>query len=170
MNSKIARTIFDKSCPGKTGYILPKTDVPQIDLDKYINKKLLKTEPFNMPELTEPEVVRHFVNLSTKNHHVDKDFYPLGSCTMKYNPKINDILAGLPGFSGMHPNQLDISSQGALQVMLELEKQISSPVKASKVIIIKSPLFAGTLSPVELPEIVAPSMLISNPAVSVVPP
>ena len=64
---KIIRTIFDKSLDGKTGYILPKLDVPEIGLDKHISKKLLKTESFDMPQVTEPEVVRHFVNLSTKN-------------------------------------------------------------------------------------------------------
>ena len=121
LNNKLTKTIFDKSLPGKTGYILPKLDVPEIDISKHIDNKLLKKESFNMPELTEPEVVRHFINLSTKNHHVDKDFYPLGSCTMKYNPKINDILASLPGFSGMHPAQSDLSSQGSLEIMSLLE-------------------------------------------------
>ena len=74
-----------------------------------------------MPQLTEPEVVRHFVNLSVKNHHVDKDFYPLGSCTMKYNPKINDSIASMVGFSGMHPEQFEVSSQGSLELISLLE-------------------------------------------------
>jgi len=121
---KIIRTIFDKSLDGKTGYILPKLDVPEIRLDKHISKKLLKSESFDMPQITEPEVVRHYVNLSTKNHHVDKDFYPLGSCTMKYNPKINDVLAGAEPFSGMHPEQLESSSQGALEIMSKLEDSL----------------------------------------------
>ena len=124
MNSKSARTIFDKSDKGKTGYVLPKLDVPKTELSKYIDKELLRHDSFNMPQATEPEVVRHFTNLSTKNHHVDKDFYPLGSCTMKYNPKINDVLASAPPFSGMHPDQLDSSSQGALEIMSKLETQL----------------------------------------------
>ena len=122
MDNKLIQTVFDKSRPGKTGYILPNLDVPKVALDKYINKKLLKSDSLNMPELTEPEVVRHFINLSIKNHHVDKDFYPLGSCTMKYNPKINDMLAALPGFLGMHPEQDESSSQGSLEIMSFLEE------------------------------------------------
>ena len=66
LNNKLTKTIFDKSRPGKTGYILPKLDVPEIDISKHIDNKLLKKESFNMLELTEPEVVRHFINLSTK--------------------------------------------------------------------------------------------------------
>ena len=125
MNSKSARTIFDKSDKGKTGYVLPKLDVPRTELSKYIDKELLRQDSFNMPQATEPEVVRHFTNLSTKNHHVDKDFYPLGSCTMKYNPIINDILASLPGFSGMHPAQSDLSSQGSLEIMSLLRDPVN---------------------------------------------
>ena len=124
MKNKPIKTIFDKSSEGKTGYILPQLDVPNIPLDSYIDKKLLKQKPFNMPQLTEPEVVRHFVNLSTKNHHVDKDFYPLGSCTMKYNPKINDSIASMVGFSGMHPEQLIESSQGSLELMFLLQNML----------------------------------------------
>ena len=121
-NNNIVKTIFDKSVDGKTGYILPKLDVPSIPLEQHIDKKLLRSEVSNMPQLTEPEVVRHFVNLSVKNHHVDKDFYPLGSCTMKYNPKINDSIASMVGFSGMHPEQLESSSQGALKLIFSLQE------------------------------------------------
>ena len=124
INNKAVKTIFDKSADGKTGYILPKLDVPDIPLDLHINQKLLKKKSFDMPQLTEPEVVRHFVNLSVKNHHVDKDFYPLGSCTMKYNPKINDSIASMAGFSGMHPGQIDETSQGALELMFLLQEML----------------------------------------------
>ena len=75
----------------------------------------------DLPQVAEPEVVRHFINLSTMNHHVDKGFYPLGSCTMKYNPKINETLAGLSGFSGLHPHQPASTIQGALELMVMLE-------------------------------------------------
>ena len=122
--SKTASIIFDKSVKGRMGVKLPKTDVPNIGLNDKIDKELLRSNFADLPELTEPEVLRHFINLSTKNHHVDKDFYPLGSCTMKYNPKINDALASLPGFSNIHPDQPESSIQGALQLMYELEEML----------------------------------------------
>jgi len=93
----------------------------------------LRQIPAELPEITEPEVVRHFVNLSTKNHHVDKDFYPLGSCTMKYNPKINDVIASMPGFAGLHPDQPEESVQGALQLMYELEQMMKKITGMSRV-------------------------------------
>jgi glycine dehydrogenase subunit 2 len=122
--SKTASIIFDKSVKGRMGVKLPKTDVPEISLNDNIDANLLRSEFAELPELTEPEILRHFINLSTKNHHVDKDFYPLGSCTMKYNPKINDALASLPGFSNIHPDQPESSIQGALQLMYELEEML----------------------------------------------
>ncbi|MBT3232291.1 MAG: aminomethyl-transferring glycine dehydrogenase subunit GcvPB [Calditrichaeota bacterium] len=82
---------------------------------------LLRDE-LDLPQVAEPAVMRHFVNLSTLNHHVDKGFYPLGSCTMKYNPKINEALAGLPGLAGLHPHQPVETIQGALELMYKLEK------------------------------------------------
>lgn len=105
---------------GKMGVSLPrdKTRKPEDLLPEH----LLRENNLNIPEVSEPEVVRHFTKLSSMNHHVDKDFYPLGSCTMKYNPKINDSLAALPGFSEIHPEQPQESVQGALQLMYELEQ------------------------------------------------
>ncbi len=116
--------IFEKSSHGRWGVSLPASDVPEKPLEDTISKDLLRDTPANLPEVTEPQVVRHYVNLSTKNHHVDKDFYPLGSCTMKYNPKINDAMAALPGLSGIHPNQPDESVQGALHIIYELENML----------------------------------------------
>src|SRR6185503_8950274 len=75
-----------------------------------------------LPEASEPAVVRHFVNLSTLNHHIDKAIYPLGSCTMKYNPKLNDEMAALPGFAAIHPFQPEELSQGALALIGELHE------------------------------------------------
>ncbi len=83
--------------------------------------ELLRRE-LDLPRVAEPEVVRHFVNLSVLNHHVDRGFYPLGSCTMKYNPKVNESLAALPGFSGLHPHQPVSTYQGALNLMETLER------------------------------------------------
>ena len=119
-----SRVIFEKSVKGRMGVALPKSDVPEISLADSISPELLRKSPAKLPEVSEPQVVRHYVNLSIKNHHVDKDFYPLGSCTMKYNPKINDALASLSGFANIHPHQPVESVQGALHIMFELEQML----------------------------------------------
>ena len=131
--SKSASIIFDKSVKGRMGVKLPASQVPSLELSENINTALLREIPAELPEITEPEVVRHFVNLSTKNHHVDKDFYPLGSCTMKYNPKINDVIASMPGFAGLHPDQPEETTQGALQLMYELEQMMKKITGMSRV-------------------------------------
>ena len=120
----MSEVIFEKSVHGRKGFSLPKCDVPEQKLTDNIPNNLLRSVPANLPEVTEPQVLRHFVNLSTKNHHVDKDLYPLGSCTMKYNPKINDTMASLPGLSGIHPDQPEELSQGVLHIMYELEQML----------------------------------------------
>ncbi len=130
---KSASIIFDKSVKGRMGVKLPASEVPSLELSENINTALLRKTPAELPEITEPEVVRHFVNLSTKNHHVDKDFYPLGSCTMKYNPKINDVIASMPGFAGLHPDQPEETTQGALQLMYELEQMMKKITGMSRV-------------------------------------
>ncbi len=122
MNSN--KLIFEKSVRGRKGYSLPSSDVPKIKLDKHIDKKLLRSTKIGLPEMTEPQIVRHFVNLSIKNHHVDRDFYPLGSCTMKYNPKINEVLANTPEFRNLHPESSIKSAQGALHLIFELEQML----------------------------------------------
>ena len=99
-----SRVIFEKSVKGRMGIAMPTLDVPEVSLSDSIAPELLRETPAILPEVSEPQVVRHYVNLSVKNHHVDKDLYPLGSCTMKYNPKINDALASLPGFANIHPH------------------------------------------------------------------
>ncbi len=118
--------IIDKSRAGKVGVNLPDSDVPYFDPDQIFNRRLLRQAAPKLPEISEPEVARHFIGLSIKNHHVDKDFYPLGSCTMKYNPKINDTMAGLDGFAGLHPAQPEATTQGALRLMWELEQQLKA--------------------------------------------
>ncbi|PID31072.1 MAG: glycine dehydrogenase (aminomethyl-transferring) [Candidatus Cloacimonadota bacterium] len=111
--------IFNKGSEGRKGYTLPKWEEEyKVDLDS----KFLNEEAPNLPEMSELEVLRHFVNLSTLNHHVEKGFYPLGSCTMKYNPKINENVANLEGFSQIHPLQPEDTVQGALELYYKLQK------------------------------------------------
>ncbi len=121
-----SQLIFDHSTPGRVGYLVPQSDVPATDPADVLAAALLRSESAQLPEVSEPEVLRHYINLSTKNHHVDKDLYPLGSCTMKYNPKVNDALAALPGFSRLHPGQSESGCQGALELMHRLEQALKA--------------------------------------------
>ena len=114
------KLIFEYSKEGKKGFSLPDFEYKKID--DLIPEKFLRGKEPELPEVSEPEVVRHFVKLSSMNHHVDKDFYPLGSCTMKYNPKVNDVLSTLPGFTELHPLQPVETVQGALQILFEMER------------------------------------------------
>ena len=114
------KLIFELSSKGRRGYTLPKCDVPRKEIAELLPREALRERPAELPELSEVDVVRHFVNLSVMNHHVDKGFYPLGSCTMKYNPKINEDMARLPGFAHIHPRQPEETVQGALRLMYEL--------------------------------------------------
>ncbi len=117
--------IFELSKSGRKGYTLPKLDVEAKPIEDLIPSKLLRKESPHLPELNETEVVRHFVRLSELNYHVDHGFYPLGSCTMKYNPKINEDVARLPGFLEIHPFQPERTVQGALRLMKELEEYLA---------------------------------------------
>ena len=121
MNVAVEPTIFELSSPGRTGCTLPRLDVPETDLpaDMLRNELLL-------PEVSEVDVVRHYVRLSQLNHAVDIGFYPLGSCTMKYNPKVNDAAAQLPGFVHTHPYQPISSVQGNLTLLYELQEAINA--------------------------------------------
>jgi len=118
------KLIFEISSDGKTGFSLPELDVPVCDIKKIVPQNLLQEDEIKLPEVSEPEIVRHFVNLSKKNYSVDGGFYPLGSCTMKYNPKINDEVASYSGFSNLHPYAPEELSQGALRMMYELERML----------------------------------------------
>lgn len=117
--------LLDQSVPGRIGYTLPELDVPEIPLEDLIPREYLNTAELGLPELTEPEVVRYFTQLSRKNHGVDVDFYPLGSCTMKYNPRVNEDIASLPGFSRIHPRQPQETVQGALELIYELDRALA---------------------------------------------
>ncbi|MDD2624235.1 MAG: aminomethyl-transferring glycine dehydrogenase subunit GcvPB, partial [Candidatus Riflebacteria bacterium] len=103
--------LFELDKKGRRGYALPKLDVPTVDPADHIPTKFLRKQ-LNMPSLSELETVRHFTRLSRMNHSVDVGFYPLGSCTMKYNPKVNENIARLPGFANIHPHQNANSVQG----------------------------------------------------------
>lgn len=113
------KVIYELSSPGRIGANLPDLDVPAKELSSLLPPSSVR-ENLNLPEVSEPEAVRHFVRLSILNHHVDKGFYPLGSCTMKYNPKINEYVARFAGFSQIHPLQPEETVQGALKLMYQL--------------------------------------------------
>ncbi len=115
------KLIFEISSSGKRGYTLPELEIKDKDINELIPKEYQRKKDAELPEVSEPEAVRHFVNLSRKNHHIDKGFYPLGSCTMKYNPKVNEETARLDGFRLIHPFEDQRFVQGALRLMKELE-------------------------------------------------
>jgi len=117
--------IFEKSSPGRIGYSLPSLDVPEKEVSDLIPPSFLRREPPPLPQLSEPDVVRHFLRLSQWNFVPPHGLYPLGSCTMKYNPYLNEILARLPGFVRAHPLQPDQLSQGSLRLMYELERLLA---------------------------------------------
>ena len=119
---KKAQLIIEKSTSGHVATSIPALDVPEKSISDLIPEKYLRSEAPRLPEVSEPELVRHYIGISTKNHHVDKDLYPLGSCTMKYNPKINDWTASV--LAEVHPYQPEELSQGLLGVYHELEQQL----------------------------------------------
>ncbi len=112
------KLIYEKSKPGRRGLGVPKPDLPV----PAVPPELARATPPRLPELAEPEVLRHFTALSTRNFGVDTGFYPLGSCTMKYNPRVNERLVGLPGFRDLHPLVDDDAAQGALELEWRLEQ------------------------------------------------
>lgn len=114
--------IFERSTPGKRAITFPKPDVPVVAAAELIPTEYLRQEAPALPEVSEVEVVRHFTQLSRRNHGVDVDFYPLGSCTMKYNPKVNEEAARLPGIALTHPLQPVETVQGNLKLMHSLEE------------------------------------------------
>ncbi|HIG0359342.1 aminomethyl-transferring glycine dehydrogenase subunit GcvPB [Clostridium sporogenes] len=118
------KVIFELSSEGRKGYRLPDLDVPEVELSELLPKNLLREDEIELPEVSEVDVVRHYTALSNKNYTVDNGFYPLGSCTMKYNPKINEDIAALSGFSKIHPLQDENISQGALELMYDLKGKL----------------------------------------------
>lgn len=117
--------IFEISKEGRSAYKLPKSQVPEKELSTLIPKEFLEEEELKLPEVSELDVVRHFTNLSNKNYGVDTGFYPLGSCTMKYNPKINEDVAGMPQLNMIHPYQPVETVQGSLEIMYKLSDMLA---------------------------------------------
>jgi len=116
--------IFERSSPGKVGYQLPALDVPAVDPLAALGEENVRTEITGFPEVSEVEVIRHFTRLSTWNYAIDLGMYPLGSCTMKYNPRINEAVARLEGLAWAHPYQPESLSQGAMEVIARLESAL----------------------------------------------
>src|SRR3954453_11815596 len=123
-NTRDTKLLFELSESGRRSHRLPKCDVPESPIEKLLPASALAATPPALPELSEPQVVRHFANLSQLNMSVDTHFYPLGSCTMKYNPKRNERIARMPGFADLHPYQPEGTLQGMLQLLYELQEYL----------------------------------------------
>jgi glycine dehydrogenase subunit 2 len=122
-----ATTIFERSVAGRRAADIPASGVPEGDrpIDELIPAGLLRSEPARLPEVSEPEIVRHYVRLSRRNFDLDSGIYPLGSCTMKHNPRLNERVAALPGHARLHPAQAPARAQGALELIWSLERALS---------------------------------------------
>jgi glycine dehydrogenase subunit 2 len=117
-------TIFERSKPDRRAFTPPHLDVPERPLDELLPADLRRAEPPRLPEVSEPEIVRHYNRLSKRNFDLDTGFYPLGSCTMKHNPKLHERIAGLPGHARLHPLQDPDQAQGALELMWRLQEAL----------------------------------------------
>jgi glycine dehydrogenase subunit 2 len=125
MQRESAVTIFEKSRPGRRAAALPDLDVPDRRLDELVPAHLLRRDPPELPEVSEPELIRHYNRLSRRNFDLDSGFYPLGSCTMKHNPRLNERVAALPGHAALHPLQAPERAQGALELMWRLQRALA---------------------------------------------
>ena len=125
MQAERAVTIFERGRPGRRAFVAPERDVPERDPLELLPAHLRRAEAARLPEVSEPELVRHYVRLSRRNFDLDSGFYPLGSCTMKHNPRLHERVAALPGHARLHPLQNARHAQGALQLMHNLERALS---------------------------------------------
>ncbi|CAH2715258.1 putative glycine dehydrogenase (decarboxylating) subunit 2 [Neobacillus rhizosphaerae] len=124
MHNQDQALIFESSTPDRIGYSLPEMDVQELDLHSLLPEGYLREEEANLPEVSELDIMRHYTALSKRNHGLDSGFYPLGSCTMKYNPKINENVARFNGFAHLHPLQDESSVQGALELLYDLQQHL----------------------------------------------
>ncbi len=116
-----ARTIFEKGAPGRRAFVCPDIDVPPVDAETLLPARYRRAQAPRLPEVSEPEIVRHYVGISKRNFDLDSGFYPLGSCTMKHNPRLHERAAALPGHARLHPLQDTSCAQGALELMWRLQ-------------------------------------------------
>ncbi len=124
MNKQDQPLIFELSTPGRIGFSLPEMDVENVDLSEILPTEFIREQETALPEVSELDIMRHYTALSKRNHGVDSGFYPLGSCTMKYNPKINENVARFSGFANIHPLQDESTVQGALELMYDLQEHL----------------------------------------------
>ncbi|MEK3797738.1 aminomethyl-transferring glycine dehydrogenase subunit GcvPB [Peribacillus sp. FSL H8-0477] len=124
MNNQDQALIFEISTPGRIGYSLPEIEIEEIALSELLPDDYIREEAAELPEVSELDIMRHYTALSKRNHGVDSGFYPLGSCTMKYNPKINENVARINGFAHIHPYQDENTVQGALGLMYDLQEHL----------------------------------------------
>jgi glycine dehydrogenase subunit 2 len=117
-------TVFEKGAPGRRAFQCPALDVPAVDPEELLPGHLRRAAPARLPELSEPEIVRHYVRLSKRNFDLDSGFYPLGSCTMKHNPRLHERVAALSGHARLHPLQDPERAQGALELMWNLQEAL----------------------------------------------
>src|SRR5437764_2547078 len=122
------RIVFEQGSPGRRAFDLPELDVPATPVSELIPQNLLRDDIPGMPELSEVDVIRHFTRLSTWNYHIDLGLYPLGSCTMKYNPKINERMARLEGLSLPHPCQRAETIQGARDAQKSPDEYLAAAI------------------------------------------
>jgi len=125
MQRERAQTIYEKSKRGRRAATLPEPGVPEHRLEELIPAKLLRSSPPRLPEVSEPEIVRHYNRLSRRNFDLDSGLYPLGSCTMKHNPRLGERVAALPGHARLHPAQEPRRAQGALELMWLLQRSLA---------------------------------------------
>ncbi|HXB14586.1 MAG TPA: aminomethyl-transferring glycine dehydrogenase subunit GcvPB [Solirubrobacteraceae bacterium] len=123
LQREAARTIFQKGAPGRRAFTAPELDVPALPAEA-LPERLRRAQPPRLPEVSEPEIVRHYVGISKRNFDLDSGFYPLGSCTMKHNPRLHERAAALAGHSRLHPLQDRDGSQGALELMWNLQQAL----------------------------------------------
>jgi glycine dehydrogenase subunit 2 len=120
-----ARTIFQKGALGRRAFTCPPAEVPHVEASELLPERFRRAQPPRLPEVSEPEIVRHYVGISKRNFDLDSGFYPLGSCTMKHNPRLHERVAALPGHARLHPLQDSERAQGALELMWNLQRALS---------------------------------------------